>query len=70
MYYDFFKIRKITKIGSILVTLINKKIIKLIKKYYSPENKSFLENYLKISIEIGEEKSKYALPDRPELILE
>jgi len=43
MYYDFFKIRKITKIGSILVTLINKKIIKLIKKYYSPENKSFLE---------------------------
>jgi leucyl-tRNA synthetase len=37
---------------------------------YLKENKSFLESYLKISIEIGEEKSKYALPDRPELILE
>lgn len=36
---------------------------------YIENNKTWLENYFGIEVEIGEEKEKYALPDKPELLV-
>jgi SAM-dependent methyltransferase len=53
MYYDFFKIRSITKIGKNIITLANKKIVKIIKKLYKPKIESTL-------LEIGVGKALFA----------
>ncbi|NPA22357.1 MAG: leucine--tRNA ligase [Candidatus Micrarchaeota archaeon] len=37
---------------------------------YLNKNKDYLEKELGLEVEIGEEKQKYALPDKPELLLE